>query len=250
MEQHYTPMNETNESRKNGRVVDVIKKGNMRMRPRWQFVAQGVLLVVAAALLFLLLLYVVSFIIFILDQDGAWSAAALGPRGWSLFFAALPWGMFLLSFVLLLLLANLLKRYAFIYHQPLFYFLFVFILVTTIAGFVIAATSFHPGISRFVTDNVPVLGSYYEREATLPASVHRGEIVAFMDGGFVLGEASGATSTVVVADGIVFVGNFYVGDTVLVFGSRQADGTIKAFGIQRIATAATTTVPTTTVRAE
>ncbi len=104
------------------RVIDVIRAKNMRMRPRSYFVLRAALIIVCATLLFLLLLYVVSFIIFALHQNGVWFAADFGPSGWSLFLATAPWGMLLLSFVLLILLANLLKRYTFIYHQPLFYF--------------------------------------------------------------------------------------------------------------------------------
>ena len=222
------------------RVIDTIKKTKTRMRPRWYFALRTALAAFAVTLLFLLLLYVVSFMFFTLDQDGAWFAAGLGLSGWSLFFTALPWGLFFVSLVLLLLLANLLRRYAFIYHQPLIYFLFACIIITTLGGVFIAATSFHSGLSRYATNNIPVLGNFYERETALPASVHRGEIVAFANNGFVIADGAGMTSTVVAADGVIFVGNFYLGDTVLVFGTRQANGTIKAFGIQRIATATST----------
>ncbi len=74
----------------------------------------------------------------------------------------------------------------------------------------------------------------------MPASVHRGEIVAFTDDGFILDNGLGITSTVVAASGVIFIDNFHVGDLVLVFGTREENGTIRAFGIQRIAVATTT----------
>jgi hypothetical protein len=237
-------MNEENEI-KNGesdRVVDVIKKTNTRMRPRWYFMAQTGLIIIAATLLFLLILYVVSFIIFALHQDGAWFAAALGPSGWSLFFTTLPWGLLLFSLILLLLLASLLKRYTFVYHQPVFYLLITFIVIITLGGFFVAATSLHAGLSQYAENNIPVLGNIYEYETALPANVHRGEIVAFTNEGFLIENEFGVTSTVTVATGTAFVGNLNVGDIVLVFGPRQDDGMIVAFGIQRTAIATSTGV--------
>jgi hypothetical protein len=239
--------NEEEEIKKEGqagddRVVDVIKKNHTRMRPKWYFVAQAGLIMVAMTMLFLLLLYVVSFIIFALHQDGAWSASHLGFSGLSLFVTALPWGLLLFSLVLLVLLANLLKRYTFVYHQPVFYFLIVFILIVTLGGFFVAATSLHSGLSQYAENNIPILGSFYEDETALPASVHRGTIIAFTDAGLVIQDAFGVTSTVVAAKGVVFVGNVNVGDGVLVFGPRNDDGVITAFGIQRT-TLATSTTP-------
>jgi hypothetical protein len=224
------------------RVVDVIKKTHTKMRPKWYFVAQAGLIIIAATMLFLLLLYVVSFIIFALHQDGAWFAPHLGFSGWSLFFTALPWGLLLFSLILLLLLANLLKRYTFVYHQPVFYLLIAFIVIVTLGGFFVAATSLHKGLSHYAENNIPFLGSFYENETALPASVHRGEIIAFTNnnGGFVIENEFGATSTVVAAAGVVFVGDLNIGDTVLVFGPQQDGGVITAFGIQRVAIATST----------
>lgn len=252
--QEVTTNNINNEDKKEeGRVMDAIKKHDLKMRPQWYFTLRGASVIFSVAVLLLLLLYIVSFIIFALHQSGAWAAAGFGPSGWSLFLAALPWGMFILSIVLLISLASILKRYAFVYHQPIFIFLVVFILAVTIAGFLLAATSFPEGFSRYATSNIPFLEGFYESETAMPASVHRGEIVMFVADGFVIDDGSGMTSTVVAAPGLTFLKGFHVGDLVLVFGTRQEGDVIRAFGIQRIAVAVPTTslpimVPTTSAR--
>ena len=236
---------EINNKEEAERIVDVIKKNRTKMRPHWYFLTRTVLVIIAAVMLFLLLLYVVSFIIFALHQDGGWFAANLGLSGWSLLFTALPWGLLLVSLVLLALLANLLKRYTFVYHQPVFYLLIAFIVIVTFGGFFVAATSLHAGLSRYAEDNdIPVLGNIYTYETALPANVHRGEIVAFTNDGFLIENEFGVTSTVTVATGtgIAFPGNLDVGDIVLVFGPRQSNGMIVAFGIQRVAVATSTGV--------
>jgi hypothetical protein len=224
------------------RVIDVIKKKEVKMRPRSYFVGRTIAIAAASVVLFLLLIYVVSFIIFALHQNGVWFAPDFGLSGWSLFLTALPWGLFTLSLILLILLANLLMRYAFIYHQPLFYFLFAFILVTLLGAFFLAASSFQPGLFQYAAQNIPIVGTFYTNETALPASVHRGLIVSFLPdgGGFVIDNGLGVTSTVVAAQGVVFIENFHVGDTVLVFGTRSATGTISAFGIERIAVSTST----------
>jgi len=235
---------EINNKEEAERIVDVIKKNQTKMRPHWYFLTRAVLVIIAAVMLFLLLLYVVSFIIFALHQDGGWFAANLGLSGWSLLFMALPWGLLLVSLILLLLLANLLKRYTFVYHQPVFYLLITFVVLVAFGGFFVAATSLHEGLSQYAENNIPVLGNIYTYETALPANVHRGEIIAFTNDGFLIENEFGTTSTVTVASGtgIAFPSNLNVGDIVLVFGPRQGDGMIVAFGIQRTAMATSTGV--------
>lgn len=241
-------MIDNNEDKKEeARVMDAIKRGNLQMRPRWYFAVRAGLVIFSVVFLLLLLIYVVSFIIFALHEDGAWFAPGFGPSGWTLFLTALPWTMFIISIVLLLSLANILKRYAFVYHQPIFIFLIAFILLVTVAGFLLAATPFHAGLSQYAARNIPVLESFYEGETAMPASIHRGEIVAISDGGLVLKNGVGMTSTVIAAPGVVFPGDFHVGDIVLVFGTEQNEDTIKAFGIQRIAAIVVVPITTSTV---
>jgi hypothetical protein len=222
---------ETEKSSQN--VIDAIKSGKAKMRPRWFFIWRTVLIIGVTAVVLLLLLYVTSFIIFALHQNGAWFGLYFGLSGWAVFLKALPWGLLLLSFALLVLLANLLKRYAFIYHQPLFYFLFAFIVLVILGSFLIAATSFQPGFTRYAAENIPMMGSFYQFEMASPATIHRGEIVAFIGTGFIIENSLGITSTVVVAPGVGF-SSFHLGDTVLVYGSRQADGIIEAFGVEQV----------------
>lgn len=229
------------------RIMQAIRSGEVRMRPRWYFVLRAILLAAAAGTLFLLLLYVVSFIIFALHEDGAWFAPAFGASGWPLFAAGLPWGLLVLSFALLILLAVLLTRYSFVYHRPLFHFFFAFILVVIIGGFLIAATSLQPGVFRFAAAHVPFLGGLYRYETAYPAGIHRGTVVSLDagSGSFVIVDDDGATTTVAPATGVSF---FQVapGDIVLVFGPKGNDGVIRAFGLHIIGIAAPGSEPSAT----
>ncbi len=234
------PIAQTDSSKESRRIINAIKERDVHMRPRRYFMLRAALIAVAAFLLFLILLYMVSFIIYALHEDGAWFAADYGISGWSLLLGAIPWGLLIFAFILLLLLANLLRHYTFVSHQPLFYLLFAFIVIITLGGFFLAATALHPDLSQYSAANVPFLGNFYEYETAFPASVHRGVITSFTDGGFTITDDVGITSSVVAATGVVFIQDFHVGDVVLVFGTRNASGTISAFGIQRIGIATST----------
>lgn len=220
------------------RIMDAIRARDIRMRPRGYFMLRGILAVISTALLFIALLYFVSLFIYALHANGIWFAPDYGFSGWSLFLTALPWGLLVLSFVLMLVLAKILRqRYAFAYKRPLSYFLFAVIVIAAVGGFFLAATAFHPDLFQYATTNIPFLGDFYQYETALPASVHRGRIVSFTDDGFTIADGLGVTSSVTAAPGVVFIQDFHAGDVVLVFGTRDKTGLISAFGIQRIAVA-------------
>ena len=234
------PIIQTDDSSESRRVIDAIRERDIRMKPRKYFILRAALIAVTASLLFLILLYMVSFIIYALHVDGAWFAPDYGLSGWSLFLETIPWGLLILAFVLILLLANLLRHYTFVSHQPLFYLLFAFTVIIALGGFFLAATALHPDLSQYAATNVPLLGNFYEYETELPASIHRGVIVSFTANGFIISDDLGVTSSVVAAPGGVFIREFHPGDEVLVFGTRDENGTISAFGIYRIAVATST----------
>ncbi len=204
------------------------------MRPRWVFVVRAILMAISAALLFALLLYVASFIIFALHQDDVWFAPDFGISGWSLLLAALPWGLLLLSLVILVVLANIMNHYSFVYHRPLSEFLFVLVLLVVLGSFWIAATSFHAGVFHYAEEDVPIMGRFYESETNPPACMHRGVVAEVASSGFMIMDGNGATSVVVAGPGVVLSGGFRVGDTVIVFGDRNASGSIQARGVQEI----------------
>lgn len=146
-------------------VFEAIKSRQSKMRPRWYFVVQAGLMILAVVLMFALVLFLVSFIIFALEQNGGLFAIHFGLNGWYSFLNALPWSVLLLSLALILILAVLLKRYAFVYHQPFLYLLLVLIVVISLTSFFLAASSFHRG---FLHTNLPLIGSFYSYEMAPP----------------------------------------------------------------------------------
>jgi hypothetical protein len=216
-------------------VIDQIKSNKTKMRPRSYFIFRAVLLIVIAVIVFLLLLFFVSFIIFVLRQDGGLLAVNYGVSGWDVFFHALPWSLLLLSLALILTLALLLKRYAFIYHQPFLYSLLALIIVVSLGSVFVAATSLHPGIMSYATRNgLPLIQGVYQFEMAPPGNIYRGEVIQMIPSGFILEEADGETSTIIIASNTPFAAaDFPVGDYVVIFGHPASTATIEVFGMQR-----------------
>ncbi len=222
-------------------IMGTIRERTIRMRPRRYFVVRGFLWVLAVILLFFILLYLASFIVFAMHKDGVWFAPGFGAPGWELFFGALPWGLLAILCALLVILSWLLRRYAFIYHRPLSHSFFISLLVVLAGGFIVGITAFQHDISRLAQHDIPVLGGLYQVETAYPTDIHRGTIVLLGNNGtFMIVDGFGVTSTVMPASGIEALHEFRAGDIVLVFGGRSSNGTINAFGIERIGESTTT----------
>jgi hypothetical protein len=220
-------------------IINTIKNGEAKMHSRTYFVAQAALVVFCAVLLFLLILFVATFIVFALQENGGFFAANFGPAGWGVFFSSLPWTMLLLSLALVLILWILLRRYSVVYHQPFLYVLLVLIVVVSLLCLFISAGSIHGGIYRYVSRNpIPVVSGVYEFETAPTGGVYRGQVVTLSTNSFVLENALGQTSTVLVmpaaASSESELGEIAPGDYVIVFGHGVATATIQASGVETI----------------
>jgi len=62
-------------------VLEKIRRGEVHMRPRWQFVLKGVLVALGAVLVALALLYLVSFVFFAFGSRACGLSRALAGAG-------------------------------------------------------------------------------------------------------------------------------------------------------------------------
>jgi hypothetical protein len=220
-------------------VIEAIKSGKAKMRPRWYFVLQTILGAALVLVTLAALLYFASFIIFVFQSNGGFFALGFGLGGWYAFFGSLPWTVLVLSLVLILILAILMNRYSFIYQRPSLYFLLVVIILVACGSFLLAATSFRTAIdqSYSLQDGVPVIGGFYAFEETPSfGDIHRGQVVALTGTGFVLAGIYGNTTTVTVPPALLVQteASLQAGDFVIVFGPRDSSGVIEASGVERV----------------
>jgi len=221
---------------KSDEIIDTIKSGGTKMRPRWYFVARALLVAIVAILLFSIILFVATFIIFALQENGGFFATNFGPGGWSVFLQSLPWSLLLLSLALILTLWILLRRYPVIYHQPFLYMLLILIVVISLACLFVSASVIHGGIFRYVSRNqVPMVTGVYEFETAPAGGVYRGQIMTMVPGGFILGNALGQTSTVLMtSEASSELNDVDSGDYIILFGHGVATATIEASGLEKI----------------
>jgi hypothetical protein len=215
-------------------VIDKIKRGETKMRSRSYFVTQTVLMAVSVVVILGAVFFLVSFMVYALETNGGFFAIHFGFSGVETFFGSLPWTLLLLSIALLLILVLLLKRYEFVYHQPILYLLAILFIVVCLAGFLIAASSLHSIIYRDAEGGRgSMVGGIYQFETTPAGNIYRGQAVVIAEGGFILANAIGQTSTVIMSpQASSELQDITIGEYVIIFGHRIATGTIEAFGVE------------------
>lgn len=230
--------NETDKKPIQEKILQAIRSGRVKMRPKWRFVLHAALIVSGAILLLLALLYLVSFAVFSLRETGAWFVPAFGPRGWYAFLRAIPWFLIAVSLVFIAILETLVRRHSFAYRRPLLVSVCGIVLVVAIGSFIAGQAHFHGRFFRYAEGNrLPFAGRFYrafgERHFR---DVHAGTITALGGRGFVMEDRSGEALTVAITPRtrLPFGMDFSAGDAVVVFGERD-DHTVQAFGIRRVA---------------
>ena len=219
-------------------ILEKIKHGNVKMRPRWKFILQAVLLAVGIVLVLLVLLYFFSFTIFTLRETGAWFVPFLGPQWLPIVFRSLPWIIILLSAFFVVVLEILFRHYSFAYRKPFIYSLILILVIMTIGGSLFAP--FHRGILKSARmGGFPAVEPFYRRfgpHRMDEAGVYKGEFLAPVPpNGFIIEDVFGGTSTVIINPRTAFPSgsDFEQEESVLIYG-RRMDNIIRADRVERI----------------
>lgn len=210
----------------NNEILNCIKSGDVKMRPRWYFILHAALAMIGGMILLFLVVYLISFIIFIERQTGAGFVTEFGLRGWARFLVSLPWLLILLSLVFIGILELLVRRYAFAYRRPLMYSALGIIVIIGVSSFVVINARFH---ERFE-------GSYPRFMMHPPADINPGDIQELSSSGFILTGPRGEVLHVMMTSSTRWSAKtqFEKGDRVVVFGDRAGTSSIDAFGIRKI----------------
>ncbi len=228
--------NETQKQPIKEKVLSAIKSGQVAMRPRWHFVLKAVLAIAGGIILMLALLSLVSFMIFISRETGAWFVPIFGFRGLHVFLFSLPWLLLFFLIVFILALEMLVRRYEFAYRKPLLYSAFGIVGFVFIGGFVVAQTSFHRRMFLYAEQRrLPIAGPLYRRFGEAPpANVYRGKVTERMPDQFRMKSHREMFQVLITPETRLPYGtDFGDGDVVVVFGDRDGN-VIKAFGIRKL----------------
>ncbi len=218
-------------------ILDKIKQGSIKMRPKWHFVLQASLILVGSLIVCVTLLYLGSFIYFSLRRTGVIFAPEFGFHGWYVFLISLPWLLIALSLSFILILELLVRHYAFAYRRPLLYSLLSIVIFVLIGGLIVNRTPLHQYLMRSADhDDLPFAGQFY-RAYGRPRldQVHAGVVTDLTEQGCAMQDLSGDTLSVIISPqthmpmGMPLI----IGDHIVVFGQRF-DDTIRAFGIRKV----------------
>lgn len=219
-------------------VMDAIKKGGVRMRPRWHFVLISALGAIGILIIILTLLYAASLSIFFLHDNGTWFAPSFGGRGWFDLLQSVPWLLVVFILVFIGVLEILVRRYSFVYRRPLMLSVAVILALILVGGFLIAQTPFHRQMEFYARHNAlpPPLSFAYGTTLRMPPppDILHGTILSVTPNTIVVDDENGAGTTTVILDPNTKLpdgDDFRVGEEVVVVGNAVATGTMRAFGI-------------------
>ncbi len=214
------------------KVLEAIRCGDVRMKPRWFFALRAVLLGTGITILLFASLFIGSFIVFSLRQTGLWFAPSYGLRGTYLFLRAVPWVLVALSALFVVVLELMVRHYSFAYRAPLAYSLLGVMGLVGFGAVIVAQTPLHGRIFIYTRghDAMP-FAAFYRSYLVHGDRVYHGQVVSSGQGVFVIKTFPEGISATVAPDRDDADQDF-TGTQVIIFGNER-DGIIRAEEIHR-----------------
>lgn len=208
-------------------ILGKIERGELYMRPRWQFVLKGILALVGIGIMALTVLYLMSFIFFALRQSGLFFIPVFGLYGVQTLLFAAPWFLILLALIFIVVLEILVRKYSFGYQKPLLYTMFGVIAFSLFGTYALAQSGLHEHLDRYAQrDMLPVVGPMYRNYGMgkLP-NVHAGFISETTEDGYILENRRGERFLIHVTENtqMPYGREFEEMEHVIVFGDGDGD---------------------------
>ncbi|MDR3547612.1 MAG: hypothetical protein P4M11_04960 [Candidatus Pacebacteria bacterium] len=221
-------------------VLDKVRAGKVRRRPRLYFVARLIAIAVVSVLLLIMSALVISFVIFSIHESGEQFLLGFGLRGIEVFLVLFPWLYAVITLGLIFLLERLLKGFKFGYRIPVINVFLGAIGISIGLGILISLTPLHSALLGAADkDDLPVLGDAYEHIFTPhdDQGLCRGQVISVGTDSFVIQhndrdhDPDDGTFNIVIPSGSQ-LSLPHVGDNVIVFGHPAMNGSIEAQNIQ------------------
>lgn len=228
MSEHMTQLKE--------RILGEIRTGKARMEPKWHGILRAALYVSGVGVFVLGGIFVLSFVQFVLVQNGVFMARGFGVRAFVPMLFALPWMLVLALVVFAVALFLLVKKYAFVYRHPLVYGVVGVAGVFLVGGMLLAQLNVHERFGRAARSGALPFGGGLYREYDAPPMryLHPGIVSSSTATGFTL-ITPRERMLMVQYDG-VSTGTSMTwkdGDAVMILGERTGD-VIYAQDVRRI----------------
>ncbi|PIR96006.1 MAG: hypothetical protein COT92_03350 [Candidatus Doudnabacteria bacterium CG10_big_fil_rev_8_21_14_0_10_42_18] len=220
-------------------IIDKIKEGEVKMRPKSYFAAKTILMVVGLVLAILVALFLSSYVFFHLKASGAFGLAGFGLDGTKDLLLSLPW---LILFVVLVFVALLLwfaEHYPIAYRNPLLYSVLGILLIVLVGGYAVANTPLHPYFFKVFAppQKAGLMHMFYARPKRVPPRNGLvGHLKEIGQGYYLIINPNGAQFKIVINNDTNFVPeevDFEIGDVVLIHG-KISGREVEAWGISKI----------------
>jgi hypothetical protein len=165
------------------KILETVRKNNVTMIPRWQFVLYSALGVVGLIFSFLLMIFVLSLILFLLSRYGFMYMPFFGLMATMRALSAIPLVLLLCTVVLLITIEVISRYYSFAFRRPLAVTLLFLTTVAAIISFIISETGVHSYVRGYAHDHhIVVMERMYDRPLPFkPISgvdIIRGEVIS------------------------------------------------------------------------
>ncbi len=215
------------------KILDQIKEGRIKMKPRVFFVAKTVIFILSTVVVLLFLIYLSSFIVFSLRVSGALFLPIFSFLGIRVLLVSLPWLLIFLTIFLIILLEIFAERISFIYKKPVIYSLLAIIVMILVAGFVIGFSSLHVQLLSNAKEGRLQFMSPLYSDYGMPkfGKIHNGYVVELINDGLVIETPNYEILKVLAGDKMKE--NLKEDDLVLVVGERK-NNIVKAVILKKI----------------
>lgn len=216
------------------KILEKIKEGKVKMKPKFYFVLKAILFILIFVLLLGLSFFLLSFIHFHLISSGIWYLPKFGIEGIFLFLKSLPWFLIIVAFILILILETLSREFSF--KKPILISVLGLILIVLVGGFLIAKANIHPRIlfkARKGEMPSPISPIYLKYGIPRFKEFHRGIIEKIAPNSLFIKRADGEVLEVKFEKPSSFPERFKEGEGILIFGKRE-NGKIRGWKLKKI----------------
>jgi len=229
--------NDSQKSLITGKVLEKIKSGKIKMRPKIYFILKAILVGLSVAVIAIFILYLISFIVFTLRMSGIWFAPGFGFYGVKIFLFSLPWILISIAIILIIVLEILVKHFSFAYRRPILYSILGIITLVLLGSFALSQIKIHPYLFQKSQErHLPVAGKFYrDFGAGKFRNAHRGIVSEITDNGFFIETRHNETLNIIITPEtrFPFGKDIKENDSVMILGERD-NCTVRAFGVRKV----------------
>lgn len=164
-------------------ILQFVEKNKISMIPKWKFVLYSLLGIALTVFAFVVLTFFGSMIIFVLSKHGFLYLPLFGLGGIMHGIRAVPFVLFILTVILIVIVEILVRNYAFSFRKPVITTLLTLTLSAIVFSSLLTLTPMHGEIRRFARENhIDFISRGYDRPLPIKEAgdmtVLRGTIVS------------------------------------------------------------------------